>query len=88
VEVDLVSTDRPITPLERGTPRLVSVGPGLRSTGCEHQWASVVISSQTGSSGAPKITDDQPCSGGSSQGASQHHWRTGAPRRPDPQPPV
>ena len=28
---------------------------------------SVVISSQTGGSGAPEITDDQPCSGGPSR---------------------
>ena len=28
---------------------------------------SVVISSQTGDSGAPETTDDQPCSGGPSR---------------------
>ncbi len=28
---------------------------------------SIVISSQTGGSGAPEITDDQPCSGGPSR---------------------
>ena len=35
--------------------------------GCEHHLVSVVIWSQTGGSGAPEITNDQPCSGGPSR---------------------
>jgi hypothetical protein len=67
VEADLFSADRPITPLERGAPRLVSVCPERRSTVCKTITCLHVISSQTGDPGAPETTDAQPFGGGPSR---------------------
>ena len=67
MRVDLVEQTGP-SPLWNGARRAsVAVCPELRSTVCGHQRVSVVISSQTGGSGAPETTDDQPCSGGPSR---------------------
>jgi hypothetical protein len=67
------------SPLWNGARRASSDVPGAPADGLQTPSASVVISSQTGSSGAPEITDDQRCSGGPSERASQHHWRLGTP---------
>jgi hypothetical protein len=70
VGVDLGLTDRPITPLERGAPRpclRLSRSPGRQ---CDDTIRVDLISSQTGCSGAPEPTEDQPLSGGSQQAHS------------------
>ena len=74
---DLAEGFEPGRRSEYAAPRLSL--PGAPVDGVRTSWVSVVISSQTGGSGAPEITDDQPLSGGPSEGASQHHWRSGAP---------
>ena len=67
MQVDLLQQTGP-SPLWNGARRASSdVCPELRSTGCGRHRVSVVISSQTGGSGAPETTDDQPCSGGPSR---------------------
>jgi hypothetical protein len=66
VRVDLVLQTGPSPPLERGAPRLDSVGPELRPTVrrcCQH----LLIWSQAGNPGASEITKDQPIGGGSSR---------------------
>ena len=65
MKVDLVTTDRPLTPLERGAPRLDICARSSGRRGVDNKTCPTIWS-QTGNSGAPETTDDQPCSGGSS----------------------
>ena len=64
--VDLLVTDRPITPsgTGRAAPRLCL--PGAPVDGVQTRSHVHVISSQTGDPGAPELTDDQPFDGGPS----------------------
>ena len=67
MRADLLQQTGP-SPLWNGARRASSQF--ARSSGrrvCGHQRVSVVISSQTGGSGAPETTDGQPCSGGPSR---------------------
>ena len=67
MRVDLLLTDRPITPsgTGRAAPRLIL--PGAPVDGVQARSYVYVISSQTGDPGAPETTDDQPLSGGPSR---------------------
>ena len=74
MRVDLLVTDRPITPSGTGRAAPHLCWSGAPTDGPQMQSCIYLISSQVEDPGAPEITKDQPSRRWTLTGAQLHHW--------------